>query len=619
MNTVDVDRDIVIPMRDGTRLVADVYRPVNDGDEAADRLSTILVRTSYDKTEGEMVSMNIDPHLFASHGYAVVIQDVRGRWKSDGDFYHGINETEDGADTLAWIAAQTWSNGKVGMTGISYLAAVQCAAALSGSPHLSSIFHVKAPFDYYRNGNRHGGHIAMYMLPITFFFASTSREAQADPILAESLLKAFEQGCDWLYRLPLKKGKNPLSATPGIEDWLLDIMSASEYGDFWRKVKLWQPCEYVDDYADVPGMYVSGWYDMYREPDIVEALMPRKRGPVRLIMGPWTHLSFDRVQGDVDFGAGSELSPDRYYELQLEWFDETLRDAPVSGKHPVHIFVMGGGDGTRSAEGNFNHGGHWRSEDAWPLARTVPTPLYLAPGSALVPAEPASDSEPTRYVHDPLHPVPTIGGVNYFLQPDPESIGARRTFVPHGPQDQRERLGAFGCSTDLPLSSRPDVLVFDTLPLTDDLEVTGSAEALLFFSSTAVDTDFVAKLVDVYPANADYPDGYALNVSEGTVRARYRHSFENPELLTPGEIYSVTIRLHPTSNVFKAGHRIRIQLASSDFPAYDPNPGTGGTIIAPQGLPVMNQVDVYHGPNITSRIVLPVIPAREPSEVDARP
>ena len=217
---------------------------------------------------------------------------MRGRWASEGVYYHGVNETDDGDDTLSWIASQPWSNGKVGMTGISYLAAVQCAAALSGNPHLRSMFHVKAPLNYYENGNRMGGNAAMYMAPITLFFASTSREARHDPVIARALAEAFELGDQWLRRLPFKKGLNPLSATAGIEDWLLDMMEHDVYDEFWTRVKLWQPCEYIDEYADVPGMYVSGWYDMYREPDFAEALMGSKQGPIRLLMGPWTHLDF---------------------------------------------------------------------------------------------------------------------------------------------------------------------------------------------------------------------------------------------------------------------------------------------------------------------------------------
>ena len=322
---VVVERDSAVPMRDGVVLRADVYRPARDGKSIEEQLSTVLVRTSYDKSDpGD----NIDPFFFAERGFAVVLQDVRGRWASEGVYYHGINETEDGDDTLSWIAAQPWSNGKVGMTGISYLAAVQCAAALSGNPHLRSMFHVKAPLNYYENGNRMGGNAAMYMAPITLFFASTSREARQDPVASQALAEAFGRGEQWLRQLPFKKGLNPLAATSGIEDWLIDIMAHEVYDEFWTSVRLWQPCEYLDEYADVPGMYVSGWYDMYREVDFAEALMGSKKGPIRLLMGPWTHIDTGRCSGDADFGADAELEFVAYNEIQLRWFDERFATVP---------------------------------------------------------------------------------------------------------------------------------------------------------------------------------------------------------------------------------------------------------------------------------------------------
>ena len=599
-----VERDLAVPMRDGTVLRADVYRPGRGGDAVAEPVPTVLVRTSYDKSApGD----NIDPAFFVQHGYAVVLQDVRGRWASEGVYYHGVNETDDGDDTLTWIASQPWSNGKIGMTGISYLAAVQCAAALSGNPHLSSIFHVKAPLNYYENGNRMGGNAAMYMAPITLFFASTSREARSDPVKARALAEAFERGDQWLRRLPFKKGLNPLSATAGIEDWLLDMMAHDVYDEFWTSVKLWQPCEYIDEYADVPGMYVSGWYDMYREPDFAEALMTAKQGPIRLLMGPWTHLDVGRISGDVDFGPDAAITAEEYNALQLRWFDETLGDGPASGEPPVRIFVMGGGDGTRTADGHLSHGGRWRDENEWPIGRTEYTKAFLHPGTGLAFEAAAADATPTTYLHDPDDPVPTIGGVNYFLRPGAE--GERfATFVPYGGHDQRERLGVFGCTSDLPTASRADVAVFETEILAHDLEVTGTPVVHLWFTSSAVDTDFVARLVDVYPPSADYPSGYALNVSEGVARARFRESHAEPSLLSPGETYTVAVRMHPTSNVFKAGHRLRMQIASSDYPAYDVNPGTGGTLMAPNGAPVRALNTIFHDAARPSHVVLPVIP-----------
>lgn len=600
---VVVETDIAIPMRDATVLRADVYRPGRGSAALDEQLSTVLVRTSYDKSDP---GHNIDPQFFAERGYAVVLQDVRGRWASEGVYYHGVNETEDGDDTLTWIASQGWSNGRIGMTGISYLAAVQCAAALSGNSHLRSMFHVKAPLDYYENGNRMGGNAAMYMAPITLFFASTSREARSNPVTSQALADAFAKGDQWLRQLPFKKGLNPLSATAGIEDWLIDMMTHDVYDEFWTRVKLWQPCEYLDEYADVPGMYVSGWYDMYREPDFAEALMGRKKGPIRLLMGPWTHVDFGRVSGDVDFGEEAEIDDVAYNALQLRWFDETLRDGIASDDPPVRIFVMGGGDGGRTADGRLDHGGTWRFEKEWPIARTEYRQAFLQPASRLAFEMASADAAPTTYLHDPAKPVPTIGGVNYFLRPDPdaERFG---TFVPYGGQDQRERLGTFACTSDLPIASRVDVAVFDTATLLEDLEVTGTPVVHLWFSSSAIDTDFVARLIDVYPPSADYPSGYALNVSEAVTRARFRESRTSPRLLEPRTTNTLTIRMHPTSNLFKLGHRLRIQIASSDYPAYDVNPGNGGTLMAPNGAPVVAENTIYHDAARPSHVVLPLV------------
>src|SRR4051812_1409693 len=222
------------------------------------------------------------------------------------------------------------------------------------------------------------------MAPITFMFASTSREAQADPVLERALLDAFANAREWLARLPIKPGQNPLAATPGIEAWLHDIMSRADYDEFWKRVPLWQPLEFGDEYADIPACYFSGWWDMYHEERFYEFFAPRKRGPIRLVMGPWTHLGNERVSGDVDFGPDAELTFDGYNELQLRWFDRTLKELDdVPELPPVRIFVMGGGSGRRTAEGRLDHGGRWRDEAEWPLARAVATEYRLHPDGLL--------------------------------------------------------------------------------------------------------------------------------------------------------------------------------------------------------------------------------------------
>jgi len=585
------DREVWIEMRDGVRLAADVYRP----DGQTEPAPTILVRTTYDKSNPDP---DLEPERLAAHGYVVVIQDVRGRYKSEGDFYHGVNEVTDGDDTLSWIAAQPWSNGKIGMTGISYLAAVQTAAACSGNEHLRSLLHIFAPADYYKCGHRQGGNAALYMVPITFMFAATSKEAQSDPVLKATCEAAFANSEAWLARLPLKRGMNPLSRAPSIESWLLDIMGHPDYGAFWTNVVLWQPCEYAARHADIPSYFVGGWYDMYREEEFYELLAPTKHGPVRLLIGPWTHLNFhvpsDTSAGDVDFGADAAFGPEELFALQLEWFDATLKGTPPDeDAPPVRIFVMGGGDGHRTPEGRLYHGGRWRSEWEWPPARRTETPYFLYGDGTLRERAPEEDL-PTRFISDPRDPVPTIGGVHYFLKPDWD------LYVPYGPQDQCEPGG-------LPLSSRHDVVSFQTPPLPADLEITGTPRVILWASSSAADTDIVARLIDVYPPNDDYPGGYAMNLSEGILRLRYRESFSTPVPMVPGELYRVEIELYATSNLFQRGHRIRLDIAGSSFPAYDVNANTGGPLLDAREPPVTAINSVHHDHEHPSQLVVPVV------------
>ncbi|HEY3057425.1 MAG TPA: CocE/NonD family hydrolase [Chloroflexota bacterium] len=588
-----VERDVAVPMRDGTLLRMDVYRPLKQGAPIDSPAPTILVRTTYDKQRAQDTR---DAEHFVRNGYVIVIQDVRGRYKSEGCFYHGIYESEDGRDTIDWIAGQPWSNGKVGMTGISYLGAVQCAAAISGTPHLVSIFHTKAPSDYYQSGFRHGGAFLMYTLPIALMVASTSKEALADVVLERSLLNAFENASEWLSRMPLKQGLNPVAQVPDAERWLFDMLSRCDYDDFWKRVPLWQPLEFLDRYADVPGMYVGGWYDLYQEDSFYTALAGRQKSPINLLLGPWTHLGFDDFFGDVDFGPTAILSPDDYFELQLRWFDRTLKgaDAGNAAEPPVKLFVMGGGDGTKTPAGKLHHGGTWRNEQEWPLARADYEPFYFHHGGLLSTVLPAAGEPCSSYVYDPRNPVPTIGGTSYFLAGKNAQTGRWNVFVPYGPHDQRERPDYFGCTTSLPLSSRHDVLVFETPPLVEKAEVTGPLTVKLWVSSSAVDTDFTAKLVDVYPASLDYPDGYAMNLADGIIRARYRNGFEHAELLEPDQVYAITFSLFPTSNLFKAGHRIRVDLSSSNYPTYDLNPNVATNCI-------------YHDADHPSHIVLPII------------
>lgn len=600
---VVAERDVGAKMRDGVKLFADVYRPAKDGKPAEGKFPVVLIRTIYDKGTSRV---QLDSDDFVRRGYVVVIQDARGRFKSEGHFYHGVAEELDGDDTIEWIAQQPWCNGKIGMTGRSYLAAVQSAAAVANPPHLASIFHVKAPSNYYQNGFRHAGALLMYTVSIAFMKAEQNFRpggSLEDPVLWNAVAHPWKKASDWLSRMPLKKGLTPISLDPHTEQWFFDMMTQTDYNDFWKKNALWQPEEYFDRYKDIPGYYVGGWYDLYREETFYTGLSKRKKSSIRLLMGPWIHSSNESSAGDVDFGPQAALSDTEYNALQLRWFDQTLKGKSTGllDEPPVKIFVMGGGDGKKNQEGRLNHGGEWRLEKDWPLARTQCTNYYFYSDNTLRTVKPR-DHRPSTYVYDPKNPVPTIGGTSYFLNEN-----TSEPYVPFGAYDQREKTEYFGCKTNLPLSSRHDVLVFQTPALIEDTEITGPLMVKLWISSSAVDTDFTAKLIDVYPPNADYPEGYAMNLSDSIIRARYRNGFGKAEMLEPGKVYEISIDMPPTSNFFKKGHRIRVDISSSNYPTYDPNPNTGDPYFMGSKR-IVAENTIYHDDKHPSHIVLPIIP-----------
>jgi putative CocE/NonD family hydrolase len=345
---------------------------------------------------------------------------------------------------------------------------------------------------------------------------------------------------------------------------------------------------------------VGGWYDSWGAQTAnlnYVALSKAKKGPIRLIMGPWTHggqtLSY---AGEAEFGPDAALA---FQAFHLRWFDRWLKgiDNGVDREPPVRIFVMGDGDAHKTPEGRIFVGGHWRDEREWPLARTVTTPYYLHADGSLSTSVPGP-SAPTHYLFDPKHPVPTLGG----------NISSNGVLMFNGAADQRCRKDFWMCEDERPLAARNDVLVFETAPLERSVEVTGRLIVKLWASSSAVDTDFTAKLVDVYPPNSDFPAGVDLNVADSIVRARYRDSLERATLMKPGEVYSFTIEMYPTSLVFKRGHRIRLDVSSSNFPRFDANPNTGEPLNDNRRWAVADNA-VYHDPEHASEILLPVIPA----------
>jgi predicted acyl esterase len=536
--------------------------------------------------------------FFARAGYAVAIQDLRGRHHSEGagQYFHFVNplEGDDGYDTIEWIAAQPWSNGRVGMVGSSHGAIVQQIVALHRPPHLRAIWPDVGPTNAYAHECREGGAMALHMFGAQFLHAHDAQELRDDPVGRRAIERAMEELRAWLERQPYKPGHTPLRWVPNLERTFFEYYYRGAYDEFWQQEMCDQERHFAR-HADIPGVYSGGWYDPFAAAtsNYFASMARQNRTPQRLIMGPWTHTSMrgpgESYSGDVEFGPDA-LWGDRVYNAErLRWFDRWLRDVPngVEDEPSVRIFVMGGGDGRKTAAGRLNHGGRWRSEHEWPLARARQTVYYLRAGGALSLEPPAPDEAPARWQHDPTHPVPTIAGTVtglYELVRPGDGMNAAlvsprarmRSVVPVGGAHQQERPDLVGARPPYPpLAARRDVLVFETPPLAGDLEVTGPIRAVLWVSSSAVDTDVTAKLVDVYPANEDYPDGYHLNLVDSIIRTRYRNGWEREELMVPDEISRVEIALPPTSNLFQAGHRIRVDIAGSNFPRFDVNPNTG--------------------------------------------
>ena len=405
--------------------------------------------------------------------------------------------------------------------------------------------------------------------------------------------------------MPWRKGASPVSAAAEYEDYLFEQWSHGTFDDFWKRPGIYAE-GYYDRYADVPIVHLSGWYDPYARTATENylGLSRRKRAPMRLILGPWTHgdrsLSY---AGEVDFGPTAPVDgnlAEDFFALRLDWFDRWLKSGSegAATEPAVRIFVMGGGSGRRNSAGRLDHGGRWRTAADWPLPETQWTQFYLQPDRSFARALPPEGARPLEYASDPHDPVPTIGG----------ALSSGEPVMRGGAYDQRTGPNVFGASEPYrPLAERPDVLVFATPPLDRDLEVTGPVTVRLWIASDCPDTDFTAKLVDVHPPSDDYPEGFAMNLTEGILRVRYRDSWERPSPMVPGEVYAITIELFPTGNLFAAGHRLRLDIASSNFPHFDVNPNSG----EPEGAmehPRIARNRVFVDRAHPSHIVLPVIP-----------
>jgi putative CocE/NonD family hydrolase len=614
---VVVEKNVKVPMRDDIRLATDIYRPAVDGNPAQGTFPTILVRTPYNK-ERHTVSggFPVEGTFFARRGYVYAVQDCRGRYQSEGAFYILKDEGSDGYDTVEWIAQQPWSNGHVGTMGTSYMSWVQSSMAVLHPPHLTAMMPDQGAWNAYMSSFRQNGCFEMRFMGWAFFGAASSVEAHTD-LNVSSVLRNTDLR-DWLQRIPLKKGHSPLALAPAYERWFFDIFTTGEYNAYWQQ-RGFAFQEYVDDHADVPVSCTGGWYDSYTRStsEMFMDLSRTKTGPITLLMGPWTHGSVTKevsFAGDVDFGPDAIID---WFMIRLRFFDQYLKglDTGLTREPPVRLFVMGGGSGKRTPEGRLDHGGQWRWETKWPLARTSYTPYYLHDDMSLSPSPPNQETPSgTTFIYDPCHPVPTIGGnisaLMYLTKSNrPLDVMMRLTpVVQAGAYNQVETPTIFGSAAPfLPLASRHDVLVFQTSPLPKAVEVTGPMSVTFWIASSAPDTDFTAKLIDVYPPNEDYPEGYAMNISDSIMRARFHRSWEQEAFLEKNTIYQLHFKLYPTSNLFAVNHRIRLDVSSSNYPRFDLNSNTGESIGRnTYRLPAKNTI--YHDAQHPSHIRLPIIP-----------
>ena len=552
---VEMRLDVKVRMRDGVLLSADIYLPAAPGP-----FPTVLMRTPYSNNTDPMIEK---ARRLANNGYACVIQDCRGRWDSDGVYYAFHQEIEDGYDTQKWVADQDWCNGRIGMTGASYGGAVQWLSAPLANENVRCLVPSVMCADYYQ-GLMHPGGAFQLSVMMTWGMRTNGRTGQS--IDYHNWTEVFRS-------LPVID----LAGVAGrdLEFWK-DWLNHPNDDEYWDEVNI------VGRWDDIkaPAFIMGGWYDLYSRDVFQEFQGMRSEGgseearQSRLIVGPWPHhLSASQKTGDVDFGANSV--PDLDGE-EMRWFDYWLRDEEtgILDEPPLRLFIMGINE--------------WRDEHEWPLDRTDWQVWYLRSdgnansllGDGALSTDPPGDEPRDQFFYDPRFPVQTLGGGNCC---SPE-------VVPWGPYDQR------------PAEMRNDVLCYTSAPMAQDMEVTGPIKVVLYAATDGLDTDWTAKLVDVSPS------GYAMNLCDGIIRARYRDSFKEPELLEPNQTYEYQIDVGVTGNVFKRGHRVRLEISSSNFPRYDRNLNTGQDNGSSTEIRQAHQ-EIFHSSARPSHIVLPVIPA----------
>jgi putative CocE/NonD family hydrolase len=595
----------MVTMRDGVRLATDIHLP-----DGAGPFPIILERTPYGRdvpSRSEVTAAAPSPISraelaahFTAHGYGVAFQDCRGRHGSEGRFTKYLSEGPDGFDSCAFIVAQPWCDGRIATMGLSYGAHTQAALGCLDAPGLTAQVIDSGGFaDAWRGGIRQFGAFELKQATWAHKQAVLSPEAAADPVMKAAL--EAEDIREWFTRLPWRRGHSPLRHHPDYEAFLFEQWTHGAYGEYWRQLGIWT-AGFHERYSRAACVHMSSWFDPYPLTATTNYLGLKRagRGEQRLILGPWTHGDRSRTSfGDVEFGPEATLDAwaGDWRTYRLRFFDHAVKGI-ADGEPGARIFVMGGGSGRRSPEGKLEHGGRWIEAADWPPPGTALTPYHLHADGRLSRHAPEAGNAPLSYRYDPARPVPTIGGAISSLEPVANA----------GAWDQVEAPEFFGCSPPyLPLASRADVLVFETPPLDAPLQIVGPVEAELYVATDAPDTDFTAKLIDVHPPSADYPRGYAMLLTDGIVRLRYAEDAEHPRLVEAGEVTRIQVTLFPTANLFLRGHRVRLDISSSNFPKFDVNPNTG----EPEGLARLSRIavnTVFADASRPSRIMLPVLP-----------